>query len=303
MSSSQGPLLPHPYVLDSVMYVSSSIEDINKETLPSISTAVKNLTIRHAQEIRETIDPIQPRIGQNIKKAFRDFFIRESTTIFEFLERPLTEAQTVGQAYQILKRFGKGEYTGNKNKLRDLVLEVNSTEIYASIQLSLQTCTNDNIMLQWIQQTRSIIDQWRKATIEYSEAERKLQEHCAIFDDLYKRTQTLLQLPISEGYDDMIESTQKYLKNTFDKHDIENDYNKLIDSLKKISILTDMFSTIRQMVNASSEPLCSICIQNIVGFVSIPCGHTFCESCSNRQTMTCYICRVPVRERAKIYFS
>jgi len=285
------------------MHVSSSIEDINKETLPSISTAIKNLTIRHAQEIRETTEPAQPRIGQNVKKAFRDFFIRESTTIFEFLERPITDAQTVGQAYQILKRFGKGEYTGNKNKLRDLILDVSSNEIYYSIQSSLQTCTQDNTLLQWIQQTRIIIDQWRKATIEYSDAERKLQEHCVIFDDIYKRTQTLLQLPISDGYEDMIESTQKYLKHTFEKHSIEQDYNKLIEALKKITILTDMFSTIRQMVNSSSEPLCSICIQNIVGFVSIPCGHTFCESCSNRQTMTCYICRVSVRERIKIYFS
>ena len=67
LSSSQAPLSLHPYVLDSVMHVSSSIEDINKETLPSISTAIKNLTIRHAQEIRETTEPAQPRIGQNVK--------------------------------------------------------------------------------------------------------------------------------------------------------------------------------------------------------------------------------------------
>ena len=101
----------------------------------------------------------------------------------------------------------------------------------------------------------------------------------------------------------MIESTQAYLKHAFEKHGIEQDYLNLIEALKKISVLTEMISAIRQIVNAASEPLCSICVEHIVCSVSIPCGHTFCESCSNRQTMTCYICRLPVRERVKIYFS
>lgn len=301
-----GGLLPHLVSLDGVTYVSTSIEDIystNKETLPSISTAVKNLTIRHAQEIRESIESLQPRIGQNIKKVFRDFFIREGTTIFEFLERPVNNTNAVGQAYQILKRFGKGEYNGNKNKLRDLILDVSSNEIYTTIHSTMKSYSQDNVFAQWIQQSRCIIEQWRKATLEYSEAEKKLQEHCTIFDDIYKRAQILLQLPLTEGYETMIESTQAYLKHAFEKHGIEQDYLNLIEALKKISVLTEMISAIRQIVNAASEPLCSICVEHIVCSVSIPCGHTFCESCSNRQTMTCYICRLPVRERVKIYFS
>ena len=62
-------------------------------------------------------------------------------------------------------------------------------------------------------------------------------------------------------------------------------------------------ATIRQMINVSTEPLCSICFNDVVSLVSIPCGHTFCTSCGGKQITSCYICRVHVRERIKIYFS
>ena len=78
---------------------------------------------------------------------------------------------------------------------------------------------------------------------------------------------------------------------------------QIIKHLKKIVILTDAMATVRQMINVSTEPMCSICFQDVVSLVSIPCGHTFCASCGGKQLNSCYICRVQVRERVKIYFS
>ena len=295
---------PPNYALDTPPSQNSSIleEASSNEPLPSITIAVHNLTARHVQEIRDSIEPTQPRIGHNVKKLFRDFYIRVATTIFDFLDKPISESKNVSQAYQILKRFGKGEYNGNKNKIRDLILDVSSNEIIQNINNLLQE-TSQMSLSQWIQQTRIIVEQWKKATVEYSNAEKKLSEHCNAFDEIYKHIQLMLQLPPSEGYEELLGSSESYLKKIFDSHSIEEDYLELVRILKKITILTDAFSSIRQLVNASAEPLCSICITNIVGLVSIPCGHTFCSSCCGRQSMTCYICRVPVRDIIKIYFS
>lgn len=272
------------------------------ETIPSVSTAVRNLISRHSQEVREGTDNTVPRIGNSLKKTFKEFFIAEATTIFDFLDKPLEGNKTLSQSYQILKRFGKGEYTGNKNKLKDLVLDTDCSEALEGLNLSLIS-TAPKPLTQWIQNTRSILEQWKLATTEFSQAEKHLQEHMKVFDEVNKRITNITQLPHADGYEEIILATEVYLKSIFEKHHIEANYNEVIKALKKIVVLTDAMNTIRHMINSSTEPTCSVCFQEPVGIVSIPCGHTFCVTCGSKQITTCYICRVAVKERIKIYFS
>ena len=44
---------------------------------------------------------------------------------------------------------------------------------------------------------------------------------------------------------------------------------------EKIVVLTDAMATVRQLLNVSTEPMCSICFEDLVSLVSVPCGHTF----------------------------
>lgn len=293
LTSIQLPV-PSSYILDDLQTLSlegkEKEKEKEKESLPSVSTAVKNLIVRHTQEIRESLETA-PRVGISAKKAFREFYLKEGKTVFDFLDKPLKEHQTLSQATQILKRFGKGEYTGNKNKLKDLVLDVDCTNI--------ETIVDPN----WITQTRTILESWRVAMTEFTQAEKNLQEHMTAFEEIQKRVNTLLGLPQSDGYEALTSSMELYLKNIFQEHNIEEEYNNTIYALKKILILTDSMFAIRQMVNYSNEPLCSVCFQDHVSLVSIPCGHTFCGQCGGRQITNCYICRVQVKDRIKIYFS
>jgi hypothetical protein len=273
------------------------LEEEKEHSLPSVNTAVKNLISRHSQEIREVVDIIVPRIGPSAKKLFREFYMKEATNIFNFLDNPISENQTISQAYQIIKRFGKGEYIGNKNKLRDLVLDISCNETISLIEESIGSFSD------WIIKTRNILDLWKQVTTDFSIAENRLKSRIVIFDDLAKKVQTLLQLPNIEGYEEMLNSSETYIRNIFEEHQIENEYNEFIKVLKKIVILTDAIYSIRQMVNASTDPVCSVCFHDPVNIVSIPCGHTFCTQCGGKQLTNCYICRMPVRDRIKIYFS
>ena len=281
--------LPPPYTLDT-----------EEQELPSVSGAVKNLIVRHTQELRESVEPL-PRVGNSLRKAFREFFIKEATSIFDFLDKPLGENKTLSQSYMILKRFGRGDYIGNKNKLRDLILNIDCTETIKEIHSSLQGSSvpfND-----WVVNTRTILEMWKKATADFSLSEKQLQERLQVFDELSKRVQTIVQLPQSEGYEALTKATEIYLKSAFEENKIEAIYNEIIVHLKKIVVLTDAMASIRQLLNVSTEPMCSICFEDLVSVVSIPCGHTFCNSCGGKQITNCYICRVPVKERNKIYFS
>jgi hypothetical protein len=276
-------------------------------SLPSAGTVLRNLMARHTQDIREVVQDIYPRVGQqaSVKRAFREFYAKEAAHIFEFLDKPLLQNQPFFQSVQLVKRFGKGEYTGNKNKYRDLVLDCSCTEIVAEIQQTIQSAgkSSNDPFENWIQQTRTLLDLWRQAMTEFSAAETKLKVHMTIFDDIQKRATTVLQLPNGETYEPLTKAMEEYLRSVFQEHTIEADYNETIKALKKIVVLTDALGAIRQMVNANTEPLCSVCIQDAVSIATVPCGHTFCANCGARQMTTCYICRTPISNRLKIFFS
>jgi hypothetical protein len=283
------------------------VQQQEQHSLPSAGTVLKNLMARHTQDIRETVQESYPRVGQqaSVKKAFREFYLKESAHVFEFLDKPLLQNQPLFQSVQLVKRFGKGEYTGNKNKYRDLVLDCSCSEVVAEIQRTIQSAGNfsNDPFENWIQQTRTLLDLWRQATTEFSSAETKLKVHMTIFDDVQKRATTVLQLPNGETYEPLTKAMEDYLRSVFQDHTIEADYNETIKALKKIVVLTDALGAIRQMVNANTEPLCSVCIQDAVSIATVPCGHTFCANCGARQMTTCYICRTPISNRLKIFFS
>ena len=296
-------------VLDSQCFSTTQeeVQQQEQQSLPSAATALKNLMTRHTQDIRDHIQDTLPRVGHQIsvKKAFREFYTKEASHVFEFLDRPLLPTQPLFQSQQIIKRFGKGEYTGNRNKFRDLVLDCSCTEIVAEIQSAIQTAgkSSSDPFENWIQQTRTLLDLWRQAMTEFSTAETKLKIHMAMFDDIQKRATTLLQLPNCDAYEPLAKATEDYLRSVFQEHTIETEYTETIKALKKIVVLTDALGAIRQMVNANTEPLCSVCIQEAVSIATVPCGHTFCGNCGARQMTTCYICRTPISNRLKIFFS
>jgi hypothetical protein len=47
---------------------------------------------------------------------------------------------------------------------------------------------------------------------------------------------------------------------------------------------------------------CSICMEGKITATLIPCGHSFCNNCTQRQRHLCYVCRTPVERRMRLYF-
>ncbi len=47
---------------------------------------------------------------------------------------------------------------------------------------------------------------------------------------------------------------------------------------------------------------CSICMEGKICATLVPCGHSFCNNCTQRQRHLCYVCRTPVERRMRLYF-
>ena len=52
--------------------------------------------------------------------------------------------------------------------------------------------------------------------------------------------------------------------------------------------------------------MCPICFENEVNTVLVPCGHTYCKTCSESDRSRhakCPQCRVQINARVKLYFT
>ncbi len=76
-----------------------------------------------------------------------------------------------------------------------------------------------------------------------------------------------------------------------------------LNSLRKI-ILTGIDEIVKP--DDMQKKMCPICFENEVNMVFVPCGHTYCRTCSDidlGRHAKCHQCRSPVNARVKIFFT
>lgn len=69
-------------------------------------------------------------------------------------------------------------------------------------------------------------------------------------------------------------------------------------SLDKINSLFNVFTLAK--FNRHS---CPICLKNESTHFALPCGHVYCEECSNKISVTCFICRGNIFKVSPLFFS
>jgi hypothetical protein len=303
-SRPMSPVIPFMIPDSSLLnqYFNLGSDDIRQEHLPNIGTTLKNFVTRQTYEIRNSAEEVVPRLStlQDLKKHFRDFYVKEAIHVFEFLDRPLNT--TLLQAEKVVKRFGRADYNANRVKIKDLVLDLSCNIILDKINAELKIEDDLTPIEQWCETTKNLVKIWKNATSELTLAERNLSNVITMFQDVHKKVQPLMNMPMNEAYGPLMSSMEEYLKNYFEENKIEGIYNDFRSALKKVALLTDMMSYVRFFLNSPSEPFCSICLSEPVSYASVPCGHTMCYACSSRQSITCYVCRAQVKERIKVFF-
>jgi hypothetical protein len=94
-----------------------------------------------------------------------------------------------------------------------------------------------------------------------------------------------------------------YIRGVYREHAIDDAYKEFLECYSEWYMLRGL--VLGQHVARSditSGPMCSICTTDKICCALIPCGHTFCNNCGQRQRSFCYVCRSQVRERIRIYF-
>ncbi len=272
----------------------------------TVHNAIRNLTTKISTEIREAGDTGLAKIGgiQQVRRAFREFYQRESVQVFKFLDAPISVNSTITKSIQIMRKFGRPDVALHKIKVRDLVLDVSCNTVLPELQETFPVYAQQDIHT-WVAQTRWVMDQWRQAATDFSSAEKQLSTAITVFQELDKKCRTIISFPDtqSEEYSFLVEAAERYIKRVFQENQIESSFKEWLITLKKLTVLSDSLTAIRAIVNLPTEPMCGVCFNEPVANACVPCGHTFCGTCAMKQHITCYICRAPIKEKLRIYLA
>jgi len=275
----------------------------------SLVSTVNSVSLYHLNDINEKFQ--QTKLW---RKKVRDIIQSHQESIIDFLmQTPLPENHTVKFAHQILTKYGKvltprtnasGFDTSKasliylkdfivENKttgIEDLNMYIKSLEQYKSSETPLERCS-------YI--IKNLIDYMKITGDELINLDQDLQKMCRTLDTAAEKliqVSSLDSLEV-EGFNEMIE---KYIERLFEKHPIEKLYWEYMSTVQKYSAIREILTSHRIM--NSPEPLCCVCMSEVVIMAFIPCGHTFCTNCS-KKTLTCHVCRQHIQTRVKLYFS
>ena len=129
----------------------------------------------------------------------------------------------------------------------------------------------------------------------------RLQEKITKMNQVVDKVQAFMQLEANSELDAMAEPTANYLGAILKNNDISSDFVHFMITYKHWIALYDTIQ-LSQVAAPNGPPTCCICTVADITHAMIPCGHTFCSGCINKQMSLCYLCRTSVRDRLKLHF-
>jgi hypothetical protein len=264
--------------------------------IDSYSTTLNNCVIQHLTEIKEKIPVTQ---NTNWKKRMREFILTKNNKLLEFLTTRLEKHPVLGPVEVFFSKFSKP--THFNRTIKEVSLDI-SANVLETIDNS---CVENGYLPlnKYEEQTIFLMDQYKTITEKILDKEKLLKIKLLNLDSIQTKVNSLITLKRNEHYDALMENMEKYMELTFNDNSIEEDYNSIIEEYRKFLSLRNIIKTIRTIESTEKEPLCSICFDDTIQYAFSPCGHTYCSTCTKKQSLNCSICRGQIREIVKLYFT
>jgi hypothetical protein len=264
-----------------------------------MSAALHNVSARHLHDIASSL-PDDRQFLRSWRRQLQECLSQQHSRLVRFLIADASGSSVdstdfVRKANDILAKYAKPTWNF-ASSTRDLALDVTTTTVAATIETELGIAPAALRDLQ-----KRAIRMYSAAASAVAAAEGRLEEKLKRLEAIHGRVSELMFLEPTAALEGMATVTREYLDSVYEKVDLEPDYRDLIDQYKR-------FATLRSAVGLAqfqkqSAPTCSICMAREVTQALTPCGHTYCDECTRTQMTGCYICRVQIRDKIRLYFN
>jgi len=264
-------------------------------TLGPMTVALHNISTRNLHEI-STAHPDEKQFLRNWRRQLTDCMQLHSAELVKFLlSSNLTDAPIIKRCNDMLAKYSKPTWNF-ASSIRDLSMNICMDETLEGIEVELGLSTTD-----LCKKMKTAIRMYTDTVTALCMAESRLEEKLKRIETVMSRMNELMFLEPTSSLEILEQPVMTYLGSILDKISLEEDYNELMTQYKKFVALR----SIVQLGNfqKSAVPTCTICMTREIGSTVTPCGHTYCEECCKAQVTACFICRVQIRDRVRLFFS
>ena len=270
-------------------------------------STVSNILLKHCSEIKIGEDEIIQPMHSISKKRLKELITKHNNELFSFMKKESSndDKSVLDLAETIFRRYGYDIPTIKGTQLpslHDLKLDISVSDTIKQINDNLKK-NNGSTLDDFIKQYKWILLQYRTIGEEILRLEGTLHKKLETLDKIQSRVPMITNLINTPILPELIDTFSKYIDDIFKNSQIKEVYLELIDAYKKWNIFREIISYEQLFKPVVSEPTCSICLNESITQALVPCGHTFCSSCSRKQQISCYICRSSIRERIKVYLT
>jgi hypothetical protein len=236
------------------------------------------------------------------KKKLRDFMVNKHQAILDCIEMSLGSHPVLSKLEILHQKFACTNFFPNASSVKTILLDISGSDVIAEINAELLSISKESSLQTHVEQTKYLFDKYREMGEAIMEREQKIKNKMETFNRLNTKLSCLFEIESNDKYEAVMKSVEEYLKHIYEINKFDEDYHNLLEAYRRFISLRDIIQMGRTRDIIEKEPVCGICIQESVMYAIVPCGHTFCQTCSRRQMGTCYMCRSTIKEKVKLFF-
>jgi hypothetical protein len=274
-------------------------EKIHKE-YASLQSTIMHYIQFHSNKCTEIVDDIRD-FTKPWRRRLRDVLLRENEAYVKFLEKPVDDWPGVQNHNTFFQELGRQTTTIGTSWIEKHVQPIIDkdtilVEIDAEIGTSLTSLRKQilNVMDNYLATLNKVFEY--HSALEHKVGElTKLRSHIEGLDFLENDT--------SEEAKELQVSALKFLQSKYRSLGIHSDYVGFCTHYARFQAYRSVLGAVQAGSDMHGIPICSICTTGNVVSALIPCGHVYCNTCTQKQRSQCYICRTTVKGTLRIYFN
>lgn len=267
-----------------------------------MSAAIHNINARHLHDISNTV-PDDRQFLRSWRRQIQECLAQQNSRMIRFalsdvsgsVSGPPTDSDFHRRATDVLTKYSRPTWNF-ASSTRELSLP---TAMDTAVEEITRELGMSPSALRDVQ--KRAIRMYVAAASGVCAAEGRLEEKLKRLETVVGRVNELMFLEPTGALEELAGPTAAYLDSVLGKINIEGDYKEMMDAYKRFVTLKGIVSL--SQFQKSAAPTCTICMTKEVAQVVTPCGHTYCEECCRSQVTACYICRVQIRDKVRLYFS
>jgi hypothetical protein len=260
------------------------------------TAALHNVVARNLHDIGAAV-PDDRQFLRSWRRQLQDCLNQQNSRAIRFLLADISgsESEITRRCQDVLAKYSKSTWSFTSST-RDLSLPTGASEDPAALEreLGIAPATLHEAM-------RRAVRLYVAAASGLTSAESRLEEKLKRLETVVGRVNDLMFMEPTQELTGLEGPVRVYLDSILDKITIDGEYRELMEQYRRFVQLKGIVGL--GNFQRGPAPTCSICMTREVAQAVTPCGHTFCEECCRTQLTSCYICRVQIRDRLKLYFS